>query len=86
MSNFWLVFLWVNWLIWFACGVVTALKAKWGVLVLGVILPLWYFTAVRLGKPHSIWAKKFYGREKMHRALLRFGGRPSEFELDEISA
>jgi hypothetical protein len=71
--------------------VINALKGKWwfalfgagGVHVLGVV------GAIRLAKPHSYWARRWYGEEKMARTMSRFGGKggrfpgsaPSEAEL-----
>jgi signal peptidase I len=48
---------------------VTALKAKWWTLALGVAFGLaWLFGAVRLAKPRSWWARRFYDEEKQARA------------------
>lgn len=41
-----------------------------GFLLLGMI---WIVAACRLARPSSWWARRFYGPEKMQRALNRFG-------------
>lgn len=41
-----------------------------GVLLLGMV---WWIAACRLARPPSWWARRFYGPEKMQRALNRFG-------------
>ena len=52
-----------------AAGVVTALKGKWGVLVVGLLVgPAWLLGAIRLARPDSFWARRFYGAEKRRRA------------------
>ena len=45
-----------------------------GFLFLGTI---WMVAAFRLARPSSWWARRFYGPEKMERALNRFGSRTS---------
>lgn len=78
---------WAAFLGWVMCAAVTASKGTWGVLVIDVFLwCLSYVAALRLAKPHSLWARKFYDREKMHQALFRYGGPPSRFELEELGA
>ncbi len=57
-----------------ACAVVTLLKGKWlsGIVVVvlsvGLLLPV---TAIRLGKPESWWARRFYDDAKLRRAYER---------------
>ena len=59
-----------------ATGVVTALKGKWGVLVLGLAFwPAWVLGAIRLARPGSIWARRFYGDEKRARSARVARGR-----------
>ncbi|MDX6624395.1 MAG: hypothetical protein QOE75_2327 [Solirubrobacterales bacterium] len=41
-----------------------------GFLLLGMI---WIVAACRLARPWSWWARRFYGPEKMRRAIDRFG-------------
>jgi signal peptidase I len=60
-------------LAWYALGlpfaVVTALKGKWGMLAVGLLLPpVWAFGAVRLARPGSWWARRYYDDEKRQRA------------------
>lgn len=45
-----------------------------GFLLLGII---WVVAACRLARPSSWWARRFYGPEKMERALTRFGSETS---------
>jgi signal peptidase I len=50
-------------------GAVTALKGKWGMLVLGLVFwPAWVLGAIRLARPNSYWARRFYDEEKRARA------------------
>jgi signal peptidase I len=52
-----------------ALATVTALKGKWGVFVLGLaVWPAWLLGAVRLAKPDSRWARRFYSAEKREHA------------------
>jgi hypothetical protein len=53
-----------------------ALKGKWGALLVGLIVPVvWIATALRLAKPTSWWAKRFYDREQMEEARERHSWR-----------
>jgi hypothetical protein len=45
-----------------------------GVLLLGMV---WVVAACRLARPSSWWARRFYGPEKMQRALDRFDSEAS---------
>jgi signal peptidase I len=48
---------------------VTAFKGKWGVFVLGfAVWPAWLLGALRLAKPDSRWAQRFYSEERRARA------------------
>jgi signal peptidase I len=52
--------------------VVTALKRKWGSLVVGfVFTPVWWVAATRLARPNSWWARRYYGEAKVERAGRR---------------
>jgi signal peptidase I len=52
-----------------ALGTVTALKGKWGVFALGFLVwPAWVLGAIRLAKPDSWWARRFYPPERRDRA------------------
>ena len=59
---------------------ITALKGRWllfiaGWLTLGIV---WWITAVRLARPRSWWARRFYGPDKLARAQARYGAIASE--------
>jgi signal peptidase I len=52
-----------------SAAAVTALKGKWGVLALGLLCwPAWALGAVRLARPGSYWARRFYDAEQEERA------------------
>jgi hypothetical protein len=52
---------------------INILKAKYGMAVAGLFIGIcWVFGAVRLAKPHSWWARRFYDDDKMRRATERF--------------
>lgn len=54
-------------------AVVTGLKGKSGMVLAGVVFhPCWWIGALRLGKPDSWWARKFYGDDKLAAARERF--------------
>jgi hypothetical protein len=54
-------------------GVVNALKEKPGMAVASLLfVPAGIVGALRLGRPHSPWARLFYGRERRSRAERRF--------------
>jgi hypothetical protein len=60
--------------------VINALKGKWWFALfamaggwLGVV------GAIRLAKPHSYWARHWYGEAKMARTMQRFDGRGGRF-------
>jgi cell division protein FtsW (lipid II flippase) len=49
------------------------LKGKRGFACLGIVIPLvWLTGAIRLGKPTSYWARRWYGDAKMAEAEQRF--------------
>ena len=54
------------------CG----MKGRWVFLILGVLsiflFPLTIFGAIRIAKPNSYWARKYYTPEMMKLALERF--------------
>ena len=56
-------------------GIISALKGKYILAALGIIVPFWIWpiAAVRLAKPQSLWATWFYNADKMRRAAGRFG-------------
>jgi hypothetical protein len=54
-------------------AIVTFMKGKIGLGLLGFLVqPLWWGGALRLAKPDSPWARRFYGPEKMAAARERF--------------
>jgi nitrate reductase NapE component len=53
--------------------VVLALKGKFGMIALGLFIhPCWRVGAIRLAKPDSYWAERFYDPAKLRRARIRF--------------
>jgi hypothetical protein len=55
-------------------ALVNLAKEKFGVAVVGLFFPpVGWVGAFRLGRPHSIWARVFYGEHKRARARARFG-------------
>jgi hypothetical protein len=63
-----------------AAAVANLAKEKFGVAVLGFLIPpIGIVAAFRLGRPRSLWARLFYGERKKQRAEERFahgGSRP----------
>ena len=58
-----------------AATVVNLAKEKFGIAVIGFLLPpVGIVAAFRLGRPHSMWARIFYGEQKTKRAEQRFSG------------
>lgn len=50
-----------------------ALKGKFGFVVLGFALPiLWFIGAVKIAKPRSWWARRFYGDVAMSESEQHF--------------
>jgi hypothetical protein len=57
-------------------AVVNLAKEKFAVALLGLLLPpIGLVGALRLGRPHSLWARLLYGERKRARAVARFGER-----------
>lgn len=54
---------------------ITWAKGQRAAFFLGFVLLgwIWIVAACRLARPESWWARRFYGPEKMQRALDRFG-------------
>jgi hypothetical protein len=51
---------------------VALLKRKWGSFLVGWVIPLaWIVAALRLAKPESWWAKRFYDEQKILRSEAR---------------
>jgi hypothetical protein len=56
-----------------AAAVVNLAKEKFGIAILGFLIPpLGIAAAFRLGRPHSLWARLFYGEHQKQRAAKRF--------------
>jgi hypothetical protein len=59
-------------LIYLVPAVITGLKGKQGMVTAGVFLhPVWWVGAIRLARPDSYWARRFYDDAKRRRALER---------------
>lgn len=59
-----------------AAAVTTALKGKWVSLVVGlVVVPVWVVASIRLARPNSWWARRFYGETKVDRGRARATSR-----------
>ena len=58
-------------------GITTALKGKYVLAVVGIVVPFWVWpvASVRLAKPASLWARWFYDDVKIARAAARFAKR-----------
>ena len=62
-------------LIGIAATVVNLAKEKFGIAIIGFLIPpIGIVAAFRLGRPHSLWARLFYGDHKRERAKARFSG------------
>jgi lysyl-tRNA synthetase class 2 len=60
-------------------ALVNAAKEKFGMAILGFLVPgVHIIGAVRLGKPHSVWAKLFYRHTKLRESKRRFKGPRGE--------
>jgi lysyl-tRNA synthetase class 2 len=56
-----------------------AAKEKFGMAILSILIPVAGFIgAFRLAKPNSVWAKLFYGQDKLERSQARFAGSRGE--------
>jgi hypothetical protein len=58
-----------------APATVTALKGQWllfvaGLLTIGIV---WWIAALRLGRPDSWWARRFYDADRVDRSRRRYG-------------
>jgi hypothetical protein len=58
-----------------APSTVTALKRHWLLFAAGwlTVGGVWWIAALRLARPDSWWARRFYGPEKLARAEARYG-------------
>ena len=66
-----------------AAGIVMAFlnaaKEKFGMAVIGLFVPpVGLVGALRLAKPHSVWAKLFYKRDRLRASKKRFAGSRGE--------
>jgi uncharacterized membrane protein YkgB len=54
---------------------ITALKGQWVLLVAGWLTlgVVWWIASLRLARPDSWWARRFYERDKLARAQRRYG-------------
>ncbi|MCW3015912.1 MAG: hypothetical protein JWO02_3004 [Solirubrobacterales bacterium] len=60
-------------------GLINASKEKFGVALLGLLVPFVAIAgAFRLAKPHSLWARLFYGDGRRRRSAQRFAGPRGE--------
>jgi hypothetical protein len=60
-------------------AIVNAAKEKFGMAILSILIPLAGLpSALRLAKPHSVWAKLFYRHGKRDRSAARFAGSRGE--------
>lgn len=55
--------------------IVTALKGQWLLFVAGwlTIGLVWWIASLRLARPDSWWARRFYGADKLARTQERYG-------------
>jgi hypothetical protein len=59
-------------------AIVNLAKEKYWVALIGLVIgPVGLVGALRLGKPHSLWARVFYKERKLVRARERFGSEES---------
>jgi hypothetical protein len=66
-------------------AVICAMKGKWGFAFLGLLLyPVWLIGAIRLAKPGSLWASRWYGEDKLARAEQRFDNSKLDAERDSL--
>ena len=67
------IVLWVVLIV--APATITALKGQWALFAAGWITIglVWWIAALRLGRPGSWWARRFYGPDKLARAESRYG-------------
>ena len=60
-------------------ALVNCAKEKFGMALLGFVVPFVHVVgAIRLGKPHSLWAKLFYKDHQLARSEARFAGSRGE--------
>jgi hypothetical protein len=56
-------------------GTITLLKGQRLLFLAGLLFAgiVWWITALRLGRPDSWWARRYYRTEKLARAQRRYG-------------
>lgn len=67
-----------------AGAVVTALKGKPWFLLLGFLIGwCWIFGSLRLAKPQSWWARRFYDSTKLNESRMRFNTPTPAFDYPQ---
>jgi hypothetical protein len=64
---------------WLTPLVIASLKGKNNLVLAGLLIGgviVWWIGAIRLAKPDSYWARRYYDREKRDRSEARFGAAP----------
>jgi hypothetical protein len=57
---------------------INVLKGKPWLAALGLVVHIcWYVGAIRLAKPDSWWARRYYDEDKLHRSQVRFKVEPT---------
>ena len=65
-----------------AAAVITAMKGRWVLFILGFVLSpiFWAIGAMRLGRPDSHWAKRRYDPQRTERAAVRFAPKHGQVQ------
>ena len=70
-----------------ALFVINISKGKPGMAFAGIVIHVtWYIGAVRLAKPDSWWARRYYvgeNEDKLERAIARHGRRPAQLSTED---
>jgi hypothetical protein len=67
-----------------ASAVVTALKGKPWLLLLGLLVGwCWIFGSLRLAKPQSWWARRFYDSTKLNESRARFNAPEPAYQYPQ---
>lgn len=87
MENVLLVAAVIVWMLgaWVTPMVIASLKGKNGLVLAGLLVGgaiVWWIGAIRLAKPDSYWARRYYDQGKRERSEARFGagGRIGTFD------
>ena len=63
------------------------MKGKWWFVLLSIFVPMFFIAifigAIRLAKPTSFWARRFYDREKLEQSVQRFLSEEENAEFRE---